>query len=105
MRTFAALQELLDILFLTWGASEDYEIVVKTLNSGYSTWINSFLVLFRSRHFHNVVSTFTNIVKLNVENDNDVSTFSNVVHVSFDSTLLEVVNFNVAIRNVVSTLI
>ena len=45
LRTFAALQVLLDILLLTWGASEDYEIVVKTLNFGYSVWINTFFLL------------------------------------------------------------
>ena len=50
-------------------------------------------MFFRSGHFHNVVSTFTNVVKLDVENDNVVSTSSNVVHV------------NVEIHNVVSTLI
>ena len=66
-RTFAALQVLLDILLLTWGASEDYEIVVKTLNSGYSIWIN-FFVLCRSGHFHNVVLMFTYVVKTDVEN-------------------------------------
>ena len=107
--TFTTLQVLLDILLLTWGASEDYEIVVKTLNSGYSVWI-SFFVLFRSSHFQNVVSTFSNVVKFDVENDNVVSTLSNVVHVNVeihnvDSTLLDVVNFNVEIRNLVSTLI
>ena len=110
LRTFSALQVLLDIPLLTWGASEDYEIVVKTLNSGYSLWINFLFVLFRSGQFHNVVSTFTNVVKLDVENDNVVSTLSNVVHVNVeihnvDSTLLDVVNFNVEIHNVVSTLI
>ena len=117
LRTFAALQVLLDILLLTWGASEDYKIVVKALNSGYSAWIFSYLnfswyffVLFKSGHFHNVVSTFTNVVKLDVENDNVVSTLSNVVHVNVeihnvDSTLFDVVHFNVEIHNVVSTLI
>ena len=89
VRTFAALQVLSDILLLTWRASEDYEIVVKTLNSGCSIWIISFL-LFRSGHFHNVLWTFTNVVKLDVEND---------------STLLGAVNFNDEIHNVVSTLI
>ena len=69
-----------------------------------------FFVLFRSGHFHNVVSMFTNVVKLDVENNNVVSTLSNVVHVNVeihnvDSTLLDVVNFSVEIHNVVSTLI
>ena len=109
LRTFTTLQVLLDILLLTWGASEDYKIVVKTLNFGYALWIN-FFVLFRSGHFHNVVSTFTNVVKLDVEHDNVVSTLSKVDHVSVeihnvDSTLLDVVHFNVEIHNVVSTLI
>ena len=97
---------------LTWGGSEDYEIVVKTLNPGYSIWIfpDIFFVLFRSGHFHNVVSTLTNVVKLDVEIDNVLSMLSNVVHVNVeihnvDSTLLDVVNFNVEIHNVVSTLI
>ena len=89
VRTFAALQVLSDMLLLTWRASEDYEIVVKTLNSGYSIWIIFFL-LFRRGHFHNVLSTFTNVVRLDVEND---------------STLLDAVNFNDEIHNVVSTLI
>ena len=52
-----------------------------------------FFVIFRRGHFHNVVSTFSNVVKLDVENDNVVSTLSNVVHV------------NVEIHNVVSMLI
>ena len=108
--TFTTLQVLLDIFLLTWGASEDYEIVVKTLNSGYSIWISFFFVLFRSDHFNNVVSTFSNVVRLDVENDNVVSTLSNVVHVNVeiqnvDSTLLDVAHFNVEIYNVISTLI
>ena len=52
-----------------------------------------------------IVSTFTNVVKLNVKNDNVVEMLSNVVHVNVDSTLLDVVNFNVKIHNLVSTLI
>ena len=40
-------------------------------------------VIFRNDHFHNVVSTFTNVVKLEVENDNVVSTLSDVVRESF----------------------
>ena len=57
-------------------------------------------VLFRNGHFHNVVSTFTNVVHINVENDNVVSTLSNVVYINVeihnvDSTLFDVVNSNV----------
>ena len=59
--------------------------------------------------FHNIVSTFTNVVHINVENDNVVSTSSNVdinveIH-NTDSTLFDVENSNVEIHNVVSTLI
>ena len=80
------------------------------LNFSYLNFSGCFFVLFRRGHFHNVVSTFTNIVKLDVENNNIVSTLSNVVHVNVeihnvDSTLLDVVNFNVEIYNIVSTLI
>ena len=79
------------------------------MNSGYSIWTNFFFVLFQSGHFYNIVSTFTNLVKLDVENDNFVLTLSKVVHVNVeihnvDLALLEVVNFNVKIHNVVSTL-
>ena len=69
------------------------------MNFSYLNFSGCFLVLFRSVHFHNVVSTFTNVVKLDVESNNVVSTLSNVVHVNVEinnvnSTLLDVVNFN-----------
>ena len=51
------------------------------------------LILFSNGHIRNVVSTFPNVVNIDVENDNVVS------------TLFYVVNFNVDIHNVVSTLI
>ena len=59
-----------------------------------------FLLLFRSGHFHNVVLTFTDVVKLDVENNGVVLMLSNVVYVNVeidnvDSTLLDIVNFNV----------
>ena len=67
-------------------------------------------VRFGNGHFHNVISTFTNALHINVENDNVVSTLSNVVHINveihiIDSTLFDVVNSNVKIHNVVSTVI
>ena len=60
-------------------------------------------VLFRNGHFHNVVSTFTNVGHIHVENINVVSTLSNVVYINveihnIDSTLFGVVNSNVAPR-------
>ena len=60
-------------------------------------------------HFHNVVSTFTN-VKLDCENDNVVLTLHNVVHINveihnIDSTLFDVVNSNDEIYNIASTLV
>ena len=61
-------------------------------------------VCFRNDHFHNVDSTFTNVVKLDVESDNVVSMFSNV-HINIeihkiDSMLFDVANSNVKIHNV-----
>ena len=52
-------------------------------------------VVLRNGHFQNVVSTFANVVKLDVKNDNAVSTFSNIVHINVeihnvDSTLFDV---------------
>ena len=80
------------------------------MNVSYLNFAGCFFVLFRSGHFQSVVSTFTNVVKLDVKNDNVVSTLSNVAHVNVeilnvDLTLLDVVIFNVEIHNVVSTLI
>ena len=51
------------------------------------------LIFFSNGHIRNVVSTLTNVMKIEVENDN------------VDSTLLNVVNFNVDVHSVVSTLI
>ena len=61
------------------------------------------LVLFGNGHFHNVVSTFTNVVHISVEH-----VLSNFVHINveihnIDSTLFGVVISNIEIHNVVST--
>ena len=68
------------------------------------------LHFFSNGHIGNVVSTFPNVVKIDVENDNAVLTLSNVVHFNVEkrnvvSTLLNVVNFNVEVHNVVSMFI
>ena len=57
-----------------------------------------------------LLSTFPNVVKLDVKNYNVVSTLPNVIHNNVerdnvDSALLDVVNSNYDIHNVVSTLI
>ena len=49
------------------------------------------LVLFGNGHFHNAVSTFTNFLKLEVENDNVTPRLRNVVLINVDSTLFDVV--------------
>ena len=60
-------------------------------------------------HIHNVVSTLTNVVKLDVENNSSVLKLSNVVNINVeidnvDVTLFNVVNLKFE-RNFVSTLI
>ena len=64
---------------------------------------------FPNRHIQNVVSTFPNVVKIDVENDNVVSTLPNVVQIEVETdnvepTLFNVVNSNVDVHNVVSRL-
>ena len=57
-------------------------------------WIEAQFLFFTNGHIHNVVSTLPNILKIYVEND-VVSTMSDVVQINVDSTLLNVLNFNV----------
>ena len=68
------------------------------------------LIFFSNGHIRNVVSTFPNVVKIDVENDNVVSTLSNIAQFNVEkhiviSALFYVVNFNVIIHNIVSTLV
>ena len=63
-----------------------------------------FLLLFLSNgHIRHVLSTLPNVVKTDVENDNVVQL--NVEIHNVVSTLLNVVTFNVVVRNLASTLI
>ena len=76
--------------------------IVLVLNWGF--------IFFSNGHIGNAVSTFPNVVKIDVENDNAVLTLSNVVQFNVEkrnvvSTLFNVVNFNVEVHNVVSMFI
>ena len=86
-------------------SEKDYEIVVKTLNSVYSIWNDFFFfVLFENGHFYNVVSTLTNVLKLDVEIENVVSTLSNINHTTLKYTTLIRRWFDVVLlRDVIST--
>ena len=73
-------------------------------------YLKSFFFLFRNGYFHNVILTFTNVVKHDLKNDNVVSTLSIVVHINVeihnvDWTFFGNVNSHVEIHNVVSILI
>ena len=68
-----------------WNSSKNFSV--------YSIWNEFFFVSFRNSRFHNVVSTLTNVFKLDVEKDNVFWTFFNVAHI------------NIEIHKVVSTLI
>ena len=108
LRIFEALQKFL----LKW------KKIVKILSPAYSLKLKNIILLlnrgliffFWNGHICRVVSTLSNVVKINVENKNVVLTLSNVVQFNVQihnvvSTLLTVVNFNVDAHNVVSTLI
>ena len=62
--------------------------------------------LFENGHIHNVVSTSINVMNLDAENNNNVSALPNVnINIELDNVDFDVVNFNVDIHNLVSTLI
>ena len=78
--------------------------IISFLNRGF------FFLFFSNGLIRKVVSTLSNVVKTNVENDKVVSTLPDVVRFNFEkhnvvSTLFSVVDFNVDVHNVVPTLI
>ena len=82
---------------------EDFEFSIFFEAKKYYFVFESRLIFFSNGHIRNVVSTLPNVVKIDVENDNVVSTLSNIVQ--FNVEKHNVVNYNVDVRNVVSTLI
>ena len=103
--TFVTLQVSFNILLLKWGVKW-IRLWNSSWNFEFSVLIwNDFFVHFGNGYFHNVVSTLTNVVKLDVEKDITVLTLSNVVHINVEirndnSTLFDVVNYNFEIYNV-----
>ena len=105
-KEFLRLRRYSSTFLVPWMQSEkDYEIVVKTLNSVYSIWPDFFFfVLFENGQFYNVVSTLTNVLKLDVEIENVVSTLSNINHTTLKYTTLIRRWFDVVLlRDVIST--
>ena len=65
---------------------------------------SKFTFHFFNGHIHNVVSTWLNVVQIDVENGNVVSTLANIVQINVeidnvDSTMFNVVNSNVDVHN------
>ena len=88
------------------------EKVKKMLSPAYSLkltniilFFNRGLFSFKKWSYQNVISTLSNVVKIDVENSNFVSKLSNVVQFYVEkrnvvSTLFNAVNFNVDVHNV-----
>ena len=81
--------EVLKIFFykflIKWGKMK------KVLSPGYSLklkniilFLNLDLISFLNGHIRNVVSTLSNVVKIDVENDNVVSTLSKVAQINVE---------------------
>ena len=101
LRIFEALQIFFYKFLLKWGKiEEDFESSIYLEAQKYYFAFESRLNFFSNGHIRNVV-------KIDVENNNAVLTLSNVVFNSTlkYTTLLNIVNFNVDVNNVVSTLI
>ena len=96
--------------FLKWGKNEEnLESSIFFEAQKYYFVFESRLIFFSNSHIRNIVSTFPNVVKSDVENHNVVSTFSHVVQFNVEkhnvvSMFFNIVNFNVNVHNVASTL-
>ena len=103
LRIFEALQIFFYRFLLKWGKiEEDFESSIFLETQKYCSAFASRLNFFSNGHIRNVVSTLSNVVKINVENDNVVQ-FNVEIH-NVVSTLLNIVNLNVDVHNVVLTL-
>ena len=101
LRIFEALQIFFYKFLLKWGKNEeDFESSIFFEAQKYYFVFESRLNSFSNGHICNVVSTLSNVVKIDVENVQFNVDIYNVV-----SMLLNVVSFNVDVLNVVSALI
>ena len=92
LEIFEALEIFINKFVLKWEKAEGhFESSIFFEAQKYSLFLNRGLI-FSNGHIRNVVSTFPNVVKIDVE-----------IH-KVVSTLMNVVNFNVDVNNVVSTL-
>ena len=97
LRIFEALQIFFYKFLLKWGKNEeDFESSIFFEAQKYYFVFESRLNSFSNGHICNVVSTLSNVVKIDVQNDNVVSPLSNVVQFDVEIhvvlTLLNVVN-------------
>ena len=109
-KIFEALQIFFSMFLSKWGikstkfwnSSLNLEFLIFNFNFLFFSrffWSSNFFLLFftlyffENGHIHNVASTLSNVVNINVDIEN------------VDSTLFNVVNFNVDIHNIVSTLV
>ena len=99
-KDFVALQIFFYMFLLKWRTKWDFEssVFFQTQKCYFVFESRHNIYSFSNGRIHNVVLTLPKVVKIYVWNDNVVSTLSNLVQIN-------VVNFNVDVHNVFSTLI